>query len=97
MKKYTVKWEEIYRKVETIKRNLIDKNSKIFGIGISGQIIAGLTGNAVEYPENAVIIVHDIYDSGDTYKKWLKLYPEKEYVFLYNKQFEHKDEEIEFP
>ena len=97
MKKYTVKWEEIYKKIDTLLNALEKKDCKIYGIARGGQIIAGLTGLAVDKPEDADIIVDDLYDSGRTYKKWLAKYPKKEFVFLYNKQFEHKNTWIEFP
>ena len=52
---------------------------------------------AVDTPEEANIIIDDLYDSGTTYKKWLKKYPDKEYCFLYNKQYEYQNTWIEFP
>jgi GTP cyclohydrolase I len=96
MKTYKITWEEIYAKIETLKNNLVKKD-KIYGIPRGGQIIAGLTGMAVDTPEEANIIVDDLYDSGTTYKKWYKKYPNKEYCFLYNKQYEHQNTWLEFP
>ena len=96
MKTYKITWEEIYAKIETLKNNLVKKD-KIYGIPRGGQIIAGLTGMAVDTPEEANIIVDDLYDSGTTYKKWHKKYPNKEYCFLYNKQYEHQNTWLEFP
>jgi GTP cyclohydrolase I len=96
MKTYKITWEEIYAKIETLKNNL-DKKVKIYGIPRGGQIIAGLTGMAVDTPEEADIIVDDLYDSGTTYKKWYKKYPNKEYCFLYNKKYEHQNTWLEFP
>ena len=97
MKKYKIKWSEIYEKTDNIVRCLEKKDAKIYGIGFNGQIIAGLTGLACDYPEDADIIVDDIFDNADIYNAWLKLYPEKEFVFLYNKQQEDFDTEFEFP
>ena len=97
MKKYKISWEEIYEKVKVLKSNLENKNDKIYGIPRGGQIVAGLTGLAVDTPEEANIIVDDLYDSGTTYNKWYEKYPEKEFVFLYNKQFEHQNTWLEFP
>jgi len=96
MKKYKVTWDEIYAKIKTLKESLVKKD-KIYGIPRGGQIVAGLTGMAVDTPEEANIIVDDLYDSGATYKKWHKKYPDKEYCFLYNKKFEHQNTWIEFP
>lgn len=96
MKKYTITWEEIYAKINTLKESLV-KEDKIYGIPRGGQIIAGLTGMAVDTPEEANIIVDDLYDSGATYEKWFKKYPDKEYCFLYNKTLEHQNTWLEFP
>ena len=59
MKKYKISWEEIYEKVKVLKSNLENKNDKIYGIPRGGQIVAGLTGLAVDTPEEANIIVDD--------------------------------------
>jgi len=96
MKKVKISWSEIYDKVNTVKESLTKKD-KIYGIPRGGQIVAGLTGMAVDTPEEANIIIDDLYDSGTTYKKWLKKYPDKEYCFLYNKQYEYQNTWIEFP
>ena len=96
MKKVKISWSEIYDKVNTVKESLTKKD-KIYGIPRGGQIVAGLTGMAVDTPEEANIIIDDLYDSGTTYKKWLKKYPDKEYCFLYNKKYEYQNTWIEFP
>lgn len=97
MKKHKVTWEEIYLKVDAMKQALNNKKDKVYGIPRGGQIIAGLTGLAVDTPEEANIIVDDLYDSGATYKKWYKKYPDKEYCFLFNKQYEYQNTWLEFP
>jgi len=97
MKKHKVTWNEIYLKIDAMKEALTNKKDKIYGIPRGGQIIAGLTGLAVDTPEEANIIVDDLYDSGATYKKWYKKYPDKEYCFLFNKQFEYQNTWLEFP
>ncbi len=96
MKKHKISWKEIYDKVETLK-NALAKEDKIYGIPRGGQIVAGLTGYAVDTPEEANIIVDDLIDSGETYKKWNEKYPEKEFCFLYNKKYEYQNTWIEFP
>ena len=97
MKKHKVTWEEIYLKIETLKNSLNTSSDKIYGIPRGGQVIAGLTGMAVDTPEEATIIIDDLYDSGTTYSKWLKDYPDKEFVFLFNKNFEYQNTWLEFP
>tara|TARA_R110000803_G_scaffold75455_1_gene139824 strand:+ start:1029 stop:1871 length:843 start_codon:yes stop_codon:yes gene_type:complete len=97
MKKHKVTWEEIYLKIETLKNSLNTNSDKIYGIPRGGQVIAGLTGMAVDTPEEATIIIDDLYDSGTTYNKWLEKYPDKEFVFLFNKKFEYQNTWLEFP
>tara|TARA_R110000744_G_scaffold51_1_gene211 strand:+ start:830 stop:1675 length:846 start_codon:yes stop_codon:yes gene_type:complete len=97
MKKHKITWEEIYLKIDAMKDALDNKNDKIYGIPRGGQIIAGLTGLAVDTPEEANIIVDDLYDSGATYNKWVEKYPDKEFCFLFNKKFEHQNTWLEFP
>jgi len=97
MKKHKVTWEEIYLKIETLKNSLNTNSDKIYGIPRGGQVIAGLTGMAVDTPEEATIIIDDLYDSGNTYNKWLEKYPDKEFVFLFNKKFEYQNTWLEFP
>lgn len=97
MKKVKITWKEIYLRVNSLIDSLDNKNIKIYGIPRGGQIIAGLTGLAVDTPEEADIIVDDLIDSGATYKKWLAKYPDKEFVFLFNKDIEFEKTWIEFP
>jgi GTP cyclohydrolase I len=97
MKKHKISWEEIYLKIETMKNALDKDTDKIYGIPRGGQIVAGLTGMAVDTPEEATIIIDDLYDSGTTYKKWFEKYPNKEFVFLFNKKFEYQNTWLEFP
>tara|TARA_R110000787_G_scaffold70574_4_gene156829 strand:- start:5703 stop:5999 length:297 start_codon:yes stop_codon:yes gene_type:complete len=97
MKKHKISWEEIYLKIETMKNALDKDTDKIYGIPRGGQIVAGLTGMAVDTPEEATIIIDDLYDSGTTYEKWFEKYPNKEYCFLFNQQFEYKNKQIIFP
>lgn len=105
---YKLTWDEIYIqlfKVTAQFRIKEDKTvppwksikTKYYGIARGGQVIAGLTGNAVDTPEEADVIIDDLYDSGTTYKKWKKLYPTKTFVFLYDKRKEFKNTWVEFP
>ena len=97
MKKHKISWEEIYLKIKTMKNALNKNTDKIYGIPRGGQIVAGLTGMAVDTPEDATIIIDDLYDSGATYNKWVEKYPDKEFVFLFNKQFEYQNTWLQFP
>ena len=102
-------WEEIYKQIY----KLIDKvdelegeKYKVWGIPRGGQIVAGMLGLFTDkleivdtlFPYKADIIVDDLYDSGTTYEKWKKLYPEKEFYFLFDKrEKEYRGKWLEFP
>lgn len=83
MEKYFVTWEEIYNRV-----NELPKDVFVWGIPRGGQIIAGLTGKAVDSIDSAGAIVDDILDSGETGKKYNKY--NKPIYYLFNKQEEEK-------
>ena len=89
---YKVSWKEIYERIE-----LLEKDKKYYGIPRGGQVVAGLTKQAVQTPEEADIIIDDLYDSGTTYKKWHKKYPNKQFKFLFDKTKEFKNTWLEFP
>tara|TARA_R110002051_G_scaffold103198_1_gene174968 strand:- start:28246 stop:28650 length:405 start_codon:yes stop_codon:yes gene_type:complete len=91
-----ITWEEVYLKINTLKDSLCNKQDSIYGIPGSGQVVSGLTGLAVDSPEEANIIVDCIYDE-KTYKRWQEKFPKKEYCFLFNKQFEHQEDWIVLP
>tara|TARA_R100001594_G_scaffold67525_1_gene101821 strand:+ start:5831 stop:6667 length:837 start_codon:yes stop_codon:yes gene_type:complete len=91
MKVKEISWEEIYLRVSKL-----DKSKKYYGIPRGGQIIAGLTGNAVNSVKDCDVIIDDVYDSGSTAKAWGKLY-KKEFVFLFDKRKEPKLPWIKFP
>ncbi len=93
-------WEEIYYKLELLIGDIFEKHKavKIYGIPRGGQFVAGISGYAVDTPEEANIIVDDLYDSGTTYKKWKKLYPKKDFYFLFDKrEKQFKGRWLEFP
>ncbi len=80
---YYISWDEIYKRV-----NRLDKTKTYWGIPRGGTIIAGLTGKAVNTLEEADVILDDLIDSGTTYERYKKLYPEKNFLVLFNKQLE---------
>lgn len=91
-KTYKVSWKEIYERID-----LLEFDKKYYGIPRGGQVVAGLTKRAVQTPEEADIIIDDLYDSGTTYKKWHKKYPNKQFKFLFDKTKEFKNTWLEFP
>lgn len=91
MKIKEITWKEVYDRI-----NKLDKSKKYYGIPRGGQIIAGLTGNAVDNIDDCDVIIDDIYDSGKTAKKWKKVF-DKQYVFLYDKRKEPNLPWLKFP
>tara|TARA_R100000808_G_scaffold11377_1_gene29240 strand:- start:3521 stop:4381 length:861 start_codon:yes stop_codon:yes gene_type:complete len=93
-------WVEIYKKLDLLIEDLFKKHDtlNIYGIPRGGQFISGVSGFAVDTPEEANIIVDDLYDSGTTYRKWKAKYPDKDFCFLFDKrEKEYKGKWLEFP
>ena len=65
--KQNVTWDEIYKRL-----NKLPEYNSYYGIPRGGQVVAGLTGRAVSNIEDAECIIDDIYDRGDTAKKYKK-------------------------
>ncbi|QDP63657.1 MAG: putative GTP cyclohydrolase 1 [Prokaryotic dsDNA virus sp.] len=100
----SLKWEEIYLQIDKILNQLENKKHKAYGIPRGGQVVVGMLGfcnekiQVVEDPEQADIIVDDLYDSGTTYEKWKKKYPNADFYFLFDKrEKEYKGKWLEFP
>ena len=87
-----ISWKDIYERIKKLPTN-----GKCYGVPRGGQVVAGLTGNAVDTPEEADYIVDDLVDSGKTKEKWLKKYPNKPFFVLYDKTVEKNLGWIEFP
>ena len=92
--KKNVSWHEIYSRLKTIT-NKHNQSTLYYGIPRGGQVVAGLTGNAVDDVEKCDVIIDDIYDSGDTAKKYEKY--NKPMEFLYDKRIEPNLPWIVFP
>ncbi len=91
MKEY-ITWNDIYKRLKVIT----DKGyCKYYGIPRGGQVVAGLTGKAVDTIEECDVIIDDIYDSGNTAKKYEK--HKKPMEFLYDKRVEPDLPWIVFP
>ncbi|QDP49445.1 MAG: putative GTP cyclohydrolase 1 [Prokaryotic dsDNA virus sp.] len=91
MKIKKVTWQEIYERLAQLPKG------KCYGIPRGGQVVAGLTMNAVETPEEADFLVDDLIDSGRTAMKWKEKYPDKPLCVLFNKQEESNLGWLEFP
>ena len=90
-----ITWSEIYKRVRQDVLHDRPDHLKYYGIPRGGQVVAGLTGNAVDSIEECDVIIDDIYDSGNTAKKYEKY--EKEMVFLYDKRKEKDLPWLVFP
>tara|TARA_R100000664_G_scaffold33942_1_gene52912 strand:+ start:2637 stop:3449 length:813 start_codon:yes stop_codon:yes gene_type:complete len=88
--KKNVSWKEIYERL-----NKLPKYNSYYGIPRGGQVVAGLTGKAVNNIKEADCIIDDIYDSGDTANKYKKY--NKPMLFLYDKRIEPNLPWIVFP
>ena len=92
--KINVAWQDIYNRTNKIIEKY-DFGTKFYGIPRGGQVIAGLTGNAVDDIKEADVIIDDIYDSGNTAKKYEKYNLPME--FVYDKREEPNLPWIVFP
>jgi len=91
-----ITWEEIYTKIKLVLKE-VKPTDTFYGIPRGGQVVAGLTGRAVDEPSKASIIIDDLIDSGATYNKWVKKYPDHKFCFLFNKDDEFPNQWIKFP
>ena len=92
--KIQVDWEEIYIRLRKITERYTS-NTIYYGIPRGGQVVAGLTGKATLNIEEADVIIDDIYDSGNTAKKYEHY--NKPMEFLYDKRIEPDLPWIVFP
>ena len=89
-----VTWEVIYGKLELLLKQL-RKETKVYGVPRGGQIIAGMTGRAVDTIENADVIIDDLIDSGKTESRYKKY--NKPFVALLDKRIELQNQWLVFP
>ena len=92
-----ITWTEIGLKIDTLKNSLNLQTDKVSGISKGGKILSELSGFGVNDPQEANIFLDDLYNTGKNYNKWKEDFPDKEYCFLFNQQFEYKDKIIIFP
>jgi GTP cyclohydrolase I len=85
-------WEDVLSRIDIVKKKYrIDSKTKIYGVPRNGMILAGFFAcKNVTTPEDADIILDDIIDSGQTRKKYKKLYPRKKFITLFEKDKDTK-------
>ena len=94
MNKTHITWEQVYNRLEeTIKE--LPKGTKYYGVPRGGQIVAGMTGNAVDTIQEADVIIDDLIDSGATCIQYEKY--NKPFVALIDKRKELQGEWLVFP
>ena len=94
MIKTNITWEQVYYRLnETIKN--LPKETKYYGVPRGGQIVAGITGNAVNTIEEADYIIDDLIDSGSTKEQYKK--HNKPFIALIDKRIELQGEWLVFP
>ena len=89
--KKIVTWSELYERIAKLPKG------KYYGVPRGGQVIAGLTNNAVQTPDDSDYIIDDLIDSGKTEKKWKEKYPEKPFLALWDKRVEKDLGWLQFP
>ena len=94
MIKTHITWEQVYHRLELATKNLA-KDTKYYGVPRGGQIVAGMTGNAVDTIEEADVIIDDLIDSGATSEQYNKY--NKPFIALIDKRIELQGEWLVFP
>jgi GTP cyclohydrolase I len=94
MIKTKITWEQVYHRLEEAIKDL-PKGSKYYGVPRGGQIIAGMTGFAVDTIEEADFIIDDLIDSGTTLERYEKY--KKPFISLIDKRKELQGEWLVFP
>lgn len=94
MTKTFISWEEVYQRLEKVTKNL-PKGTKYYGVPRGGQVVAGMTGEAVNTIEEAHIIIDDLIDSGSTLEQYAKY--NKPFIALIDKREELQGEWLVFP
>jgi GTP cyclohydrolase IA len=94
MIKTKVTWEQIYHRLNEVTKHL-PKDTKYYGVPRGGQIVAGMTGNAVDTIEEADVIIDDLIDSSATLERYKD--SGKPFVALIDKRIELQGEWLVFP
>ena len=94
MIKTNITWEQVYHRLNEVIKDL-PKNTKYYGVPRGGQIVAGMTSNAVDKIEDADVIIDDLIDSAATKKRYSKY--NKPFIALIDKRKELQGEWLVFP
>jgi GTP cyclohydrolase I len=94
MIKTNITWEQVYHRLNEVIKDL-PKDTKYYGVPRGGQVVAGMTGNAVDNVDDADVIIDDLIDSGATEKRYKKY--NKPFLSLIDKRKELQGEWLVFP
>jgi GTP cyclohydrolase IA len=94
MIKTHITWEQVYHRLDEAIKHL-PKDTKYYGVPRGGQIVAGMTGNAVDTIEEADVIIDDLIDSGATLERYKEY--SKPFVALIDKRIELQGQWLVFP
>ena len=94
MTKTYINWTEVYNRLKVITKDL-PKDTKYYGVPRGGQIIAGMTNNAVDTIKDADVIIDDLIDSGTTEERYKE--HNKPFIALIDKRKEYQLSWIVFP
>tara|TARA_R110000822_G_scaffold252692_4_gene379343 strand:+ start:5741 stop:6589 length:849 start_codon:yes stop_codon:yes gene_type:complete len=94
MIKTNITWEQVYHRLNEVIKDL-PKDTKYYGVPRGGQVVAGMTGNAVDNVDDADVIIDDLIDSGATEKRYKK--HNKPFLSLIDKRKELQGEWLVFP
>ena len=92
--KTEITWDEVYKRLHNITKDL-PQDTKYYGVPRGGQIVAGMTGNAVDNIDEADYIIDDLIDSGATYERYKQ--HNKPFIALIDKRKEYHNEWLVFP
>jgi len=92
--KQIIPWFEVYYRLKNATKKL-PLDTKYYGVPRGGQIVAGITGNAVDTIEEADCIIDDLIDSGATFERY-KQY-NKPFISLIDKRIEYHNKWVIFP
>jgi len=100
--RYKITWQEIFIRLQKLQGAVVfelktdARQPRVYGIPRGGSIVAGLTGWAVDTPEEADVIVDDIVCTGNTLRRYYDKY-QKPVLTLVDKAGEGLHNWVVFP
>ena len=92
---HLISWKEIINRVENLYK-IYPKNKKVYGVPRGGQYLCPFW-LPVDTVKEADFIIDDLIESGATKNRYIKEYPNKPFVSLFDKRIELSDKWLVFP